>query len=133
MTLYIVFIIQNTHSSFITLCNFMLHTIGCTTETKLPTFTLSVVEIIRNPDCTYRLAFNTSMGYDPIVLEQIHHMVMYITGIGSNSVGTQDYIDPYNTVSLIRNIIIRYVAIIVQKINVFKPKSCAIITCIQCT
>ena len=79
----------------------MLYTIDCATEKKLPTFTLSVVDIIRLPDCTYRLAFNASMGYDPIVLEQIHHMIIYIRRIDSNFFGTQIFFHPYNTVSIV--------------------------------
>ena len=81
----------------------MLFTIGCNKEGKLPTFTLSVVDIIRLPDCTYRLAFNASMGYDPIVLEQISHLVIYIADRDSIP-RHQIYNDPYNTVSLIHNI-----------------------------
>ena len=81
----------------------MLFTIGCNEEGKLPTFTLSVVDIIRLPDCTYRLAFNATMGYDAIVLEQISHLVIYIAD--RDSIPThQIYNDPYNTVSLIHNI-----------------------------
>ena len=77
----------------------MLYTIGCTREGKLPTFTVSVVEKFRRPDCTYRLTFNASIGYDPIVLEQIHYMTMSIRGIGTDFFGHQIYVDPYNTVS----------------------------------
>ena len=82
----------------------MLYTIGCTKEKKLPTFTLSVVQIIRNDDCTYRLAFNASMGYDPIVLEQIHHLIIYITDRDLFIPRHQVFNHPYNTVSLVHSI-----------------------------
>ena len=77
----------------------MLYTTGCTREKKLPTFTFSIVEKIPRPDCTYRLTFNASMGYDPIVLEQIHHIIIRITGVDSNFFAARSYNDPYNTVS----------------------------------
>lgn len=79
----------------------MLYTIGCAKEKKVPTFTLSVVQKIRNPDCTYRLAFNASIGYDPIVMEQGYRMIIHIRN--SNFFGTQIFFHPYNTVSLVHN------------------------------
>ena len=79
----------------------MLYTIGCTKENKVPTFTLSVVQKIRTPDCTYRLAFNASIGYDPIVMDQGNHMIIHIRGIDSNIYEAQTFFHPYNTVSLV--------------------------------
>jgi len=66
---------------------------------KVPNLTADIVERIVLPNCTYNLVINTSLGYDPIVLEQIKTLAIFVQKTGSLISTAQIYRNPYNTVS----------------------------------
>jgi len=73
--------------------------IGCKTDMKVPILTADIVEKIVLPDCTHNFIINTSLGYDPIILEQIKTLTIFVRRTGSLMSTTQSYHNPYNTVS----------------------------------
>ena len=70
---------------------------GCGEMDKLPSYSVSVKEI-RLPDCTYRFVVNVSVGYDPIVLEQVEHLNIHVT-TDQESHGDQSEFRPFSNVS----------------------------------
>ena len=75
-----------------------LHPAGCSSLDKLPDLFVDV-DRIRLPNCTYQIAINVAVGYDPVILEQIEK-IQIITTTNDDVFfnGRRDFLMPYNTV-----------------------------------
>ena len=79
----------------------LFHAVQCTNQEKVPDVSASVVEKIVHPDCTYGFVINVTLGYDPIVLEDVSVLTVIVMNPGSvDIVAHQSFHRPYNTVSV---------------------------------
>ena len=54
-----------------------------------------------HPDCTYHFAFDASLEYDPIVLEELDVLTIIVIPTGSTDrTKHQSYLHPYHVVSV---------------------------------
>jgi len=74
---------------------------------KLPSYFVSVKEF-RLPNCTYQFVVNISVGYDPIVLEQVEQLHIHVTTDVFTRYGDQSYPMPFNTVSALHFTVVSY-------------------------
>jgi len=63
----------------------------------MPSYSVSFEKILL-PDCTYHLLVNVSVGYDPIVLDQVDYLIIHAAK-GLMSHGDQSFPMPFNNVS----------------------------------
>ena len=79
----------------------LFYAVQCTNQGKIPISSASVVEKIVHPNCTYGFVINVTMEYDPIVLEDLSLLTVFVRD-PSNSLdiqARQGFHSPYSTVS----------------------------------
>ena len=79
----------------------LFHAVQCTNQEKVPDVSASVVQKIVHPNCTYGFVINVTLGYDPIVLEDVSVLTVFVMSSGPAAfVAHQSFQHPYNTVSV---------------------------------
>ena len=79
----------------------LFHAVQCTNQEKVPDVSASVVQKIVHPNCTYGFVINVTLGYDPVVLEDVSVLTVLVMNPGSvDTLALQSFHRPYNTVSV---------------------------------
>ena len=79
---------------------FIICAVQCKNQEKIPESFASVVEKIVHSDCTYGFVIDVTLGYDPIVLEDVKVLTVLVIQDSVNVIDHQSFSDPYNTVSV---------------------------------
>ena len=77
----------------------LFHIVQCTSQRKIPDSSSSIVKKIVHPNCTYGFVIDVTLGYDPIVLEDVGFLVVLVRKPDLD-IEVQGFNDPFNTVSV---------------------------------